>query len=79
MYFKVLQNVLQDLKTLYFKVFYTKEQKDIVVLDINPQQSVEVLVNIRGKTDLSTFPLFNKTGNITDTLKQMIDKYDTLL
>ncbi|BCZ20009.1 hypothetical protein NHP190012_16510 (plasmid) [Helicobacter sp. NHP19-012] len=39
-----------------------KEQKDVVVLDTDPQQSVEVFLNIRGETDLPTFPLFNRTG-----------------
>lgn len=48
-------------------------------LDTNPQQSVEVFINIRGETNLATFLLFNRTGNITDTLKQMVGKYDTII
>ncbi|WP_104706382.1 AAA family ATPase [Helicobacter bizzozeronii] len=58
---------------------FLKAQKDVVVLDTDPQQSVEVFINIRGETNLATFPLFNRTGNITDTLKQMVGKYDTII
>ncbi len=58
---------------------FLAEQKDIVVLDTDPQQSVEVFVNIRSETSLPIFPLFNRTGNITDTLKQMVGKYQIVI
>ncbi len=55
------------------------DKKDIVALDTDSQKSLEVFNNIRSETSLPNFTLFNRTGNITDTLKQMMDKYEYIL
>ncbi|WP_033768532.1 ParA family protein [Helicobacter pylori] len=55
------------------------DKKDIVALDTDSQKSLEVFNNIRSETSLPNFTLFNRTGNITDTLKQMMDKYECIL
>ncbi|WP_187928075.1 ParA family protein [Helicobacter pylori] len=55
------------------------DKKDIVALDTDSQKSLEVFNNIRSETNLPNFTLFNRTGNITDTLKQMTDKYEYIL
>lgn len=55
------------------------DKKDIAALDTDNQKSLEVFNNIRSETNLPNFTLFNRTGNITDTLKQMTDKYEYIL
>ncbi|MGL2513648.1 AAA family ATPase [Helicobacter pylori] len=55
------------------------DKKDIAALDTDSQKSLEVFNNIRSETNLPNFTLFNRTGNITDTLKQMTDKYEYIL
>ncbi len=55
------------------------DKKDIAALDTDSQKSLEVFNNIRSETSLPNFTLFNRTGNITDTLKQMMDKYEYIL
>ncbi|MFA4809887.1 ParA family protein [Helicobacter pylori] len=55
------------------------DKKDIAALDTDSQKSLEVFLNIRSETSLPNFTLFNRTGNITDTLKQMTDKYEYIL
>ncbi len=55
------------------------DKKDIAALDTDSQKSLEVFTNIRSETSLPNFTLFNRTGNITDTLKQMMDKYEYIL
>lgn len=55
------------------------DKKDIAALDTDSQKSLEVFNNIRSETNLPNFTLFNRTGNITDTLKQMMDKYEYIL
>ncbi|GAA9068604.1 ParA family protein [Helicobacter pylori] len=55
------------------------DKKDIAALDTDSQKSLEVFNNIRSETSLPNFALFNRTGNITDTLKQMMDKYEYIL
>lgn len=55
------------------------DKKDIAALDTDSQKSLEVFNNIRSETNLPNFTLFNRTGNITDTLKQMTDKYKYIL
>ncbi|WRC35827.1 ParA family protein [Helicobacter pylori] len=54
------------------------DKKDIAALDTDSQKSLEVF-NIRSETNLPNFTLFNRTGNITDTLKQITDKYEYIL
>ncbi|GAA9910145.1 hypothetical protein VN0806_14690 [Helicobacter pylori] len=55
------------------------DKKDIAALDTDSQKSLEVFNNIRSETSLPNFTLFNRIGNITDTLKQMTDKYEYIL
>ncbi|AFI06657.1 ParA family protein [Helicobacter cetorum] len=54
-------------------------QKDVVALDTDNQKSLEVFADIRSGTNLPQFTLFNRTGNITDTLSQMVKKYEYVL
>lgn len=53
--------------------------REVVVLDTDMQKSIEVFLNIRNEKELHSFPLYNRTGNITDTLKQMSAKYENIL
>ncbi|GAA7491973.1 hypothetical protein ckin124_11560 [Helicobacter pylori] len=46
------------------------DKKDIAALDTDSQKSLEVFNNIRSETNLPNFTLFNRTGNITDTLNR---------
>ncbi|GAA8131797.1 ParA family protein [Helicobacter pylori] len=55
------------------------DKKDIAALDTDSQKSLDVFNNIRSETSLPNFTLFNRIGNITDTLKQMTDKYEYIL
>ncbi len=55
------------------------DKKNIAALDTDSQKSLEVFNNIRSETNLPNFTLFNRTGNITDTLKQITDKYEYIL
>ncbi|AFI04117.1 ParA family protein [Helicobacter cetorum] len=56
-------------------------QKDVVALDTDNQKSLEVFADIRSGTNLPQFTLFNlnRTSNITDTLSQMVKKYEYVL
>lgn len=55
------------------------EDKEVVVLDTDIQKSIETFVNIRADRNIECFTLFNRTGNITDTIKQMIPKYENIV
>ncbi|PAF52949.1 chromosome partitioning protein ParA [Helicobacter sp. 13S00482-2] len=55
------------------------ENQDVVVLDTDVQRSIETFVNIRVDKNIKCFSLFNRTGNITDTIKQMIPKYQNII
>lgn len=55
------------------------ENQEVIVLDTDIQKSIETFVNIRLDKDIKCFSLFNRTGNITDTIKQMISKYENII
>ncbi|PAF50474.1 ParA family protein [Helicobacter sp. 13S00477-4] len=55
------------------------DKKDIVVLDTDVQKSIETFSDIRLEKGMECFPLFNRTGNITDIVKQMMSKYENIL
>lgn len=56
-----------------------EDKKEVVVLDTDIQKSIEVFLNIRTEKNLRSFALFNRAGNISDTLQQMISKYENII
>ncbi|GAA8155948.1 hypothetical protein HpBT123_05830 [Helicobacter pylori] len=51
-----------------------------IIEELKEEELVNAEKNfIRSETSLPNFTLFNRTGNITDTLKQMMDKYEYIL
>ncbi|PAF41070.1 ParA family protein [Helicobacter sp. 11S03491-1] len=55
------------------------QNQEIVVLDTDVQKSIETFVNIRLDKNIKCFTLFNRTGNITDTIKQIIPKFQNII
>lgn len=55
------------------------DRKEVVVLDTDIQKSIETFIDIRSDKNMECFALFNRTGNITDTIKQMIPKYENII
>lgn len=60
------------------------ESSKILVLDTDPQKSIETFTNIRESDEkaslgLKHFTLSNRTGNIAETIKQVIEIYDHII
>ena len=54
----------------------------VLVMDTDPQKSIESFTNIRedkADGDLPHFTLSNRTGNIAESLKQFIELYDFII
>lgn len=54
----------------------------VLVMDTDPQKSIESFTNIRedeSKKNLKHFTLSNRTGNIAESLKQFIELYEYIL
>ena len=56
----------------------------VLVMDTDPQKSIESFTNIResesnAKKNLKYFTLSNRTGNIAESLKQFIELYEYIL
>ncbi|MCQ2664785.1 ParA family protein [Helicobacter pylori] len=56
-----------------------KDNKEVVVLDTDSQKSMEVFTEIRAEKERPTFSLFNRSSGFSDTLKQMVSKYENIL
>ncbi|RKU93584.1 chromosome partitioning protein ParA [Helicobacter pylori] len=56
-----------------------KDNKEVVVLDTDSQKSMEVFTEIRTQKERPTFSLFNRSSGFSDTLKQMVSKYENIL
>lgn len=56
-----------------------KDNKEVVVLDTDSQKSMETFIEIRSNNEYKTFSLFNRSGGFSDTLKQMVSKYENIL
>ncbi len=56
-----------------------KDNKEVVVLDTDSQKSMEVFAEIRAEKEQPTFSLFNRSSGFSDTLKQMVSKYENIL
>ncbi|EMH05332.1 ParA family protein [Helicobacter pylori] len=56
-----------------------KDNKEVVVLDTNSQKSMETFATIRAEKERPTFSLFNRSSGFSDTLKQMVSKYENIL
>ncbi|WRE78452.1 ParA family protein [Helicobacter pylori] len=56
-----------------------KDNKEVVVLDTDSQKSMETFVTIRAEKERPTFSLFNRSSGFSDTLKQMVSKYENIL
>ncbi|GAA7363798.1 ParA family protein [Helicobacter pylori] len=56
-----------------------KDNKEVVVLDTDSQKSMETFAIIRAEKERSTFSLFNRSSGFSDTLKQMVSKYENIL
>lgn len=56
-----------------------KDNKEVVVLDTDSQKSMEVFTEIRTQKEHKTFSLFNRSSGFSDTLKQMVSKYENIL
>ncbi|MDU9757905.1 ParA family protein [Helicobacter pylori] len=56
-----------------------KDNKEVVVLDTDSQKSMEVFATIRAEKERPTFSLFNRSSGFSDTLKQMVSKYENIL
>lgn len=57
------------------------DSKDVLVIDTDEQRSVEKFCNIRSDKDINQlFTCASKSGSaLTDTIKQMVSKYDVIL
>ncbi|WJI98920.1 ParA family protein [Helicobacter pylori] len=56
-----------------------KDNKEVVVLDTDSQKSMETFTEIRSNNEYKTFSLFNRSSGFSDTLKQMVSKYENIL
>ncbi len=56
-----------------------KDNKEVVVLDTDSQKSMETFTEIRSNNEYKTFILFNRSSGFSDTLKQMVSKYENIL
>lgn len=56
-----------------------KDNKEVVVLDTDSQKSMETFATIRVEKERPTFSLFNRSSGFSDTLKQMVSKYENIL
>ncbi|UOS58113.1 ParA family protein [Helicobacter pylori] len=56
-----------------------KDNKEVVVLDTDSQKSMETFTEIRSNNEYKTFGLFNRSSGFSDTLKQMVSKYENIL
>ncbi len=56
-----------------------KDNKEVVVLDTDIQKSMETFSTIRAEKERPTFSLFNRSSGFSDTLKQMVSKYENIL
>ncbi|NGP56513.1 ParA family protein [Helicobacter pylori] len=56
-----------------------KDNKEVVVLDTDSQKSMETFATIRAEKERPTFSLFNRSSGFSDTLKQMVSKYENIL
>ncbi|MFP6316039.1 AAA family ATPase [Helicobacter pylori] len=56
-----------------------KDNKEVVVLDTDSQKSMETFSTIRAEKERPTFSLFNRSSGFSDTLKQMVSKYENIL
>ncbi|WRD63930.1 ParA family protein [Helicobacter pylori] len=56
-----------------------KDNKEVVVLDTDSQKSMETFTEIRSNNEYKTFNLFNRSSGFSDTLKQMVSKYENIL
>lgn len=56
-----------------------KDNKEVVVLDTDSQKSMETFTEIRSNNEYKTFSLSNRSSGFSDTLKQMVSKYENIL
>ncbi|WP_024773267.1 ParA family protein [Helicobacter pylori] len=56
-----------------------KDNKEVVVLDTDSQKSMETFTEIRSNNEYKTFSSFNRSSGFSDTLKQMVSKYENIL
>lgn len=59
------------------------DKHKVLIMDTDSQKNIESFTNIRenrdDSKDLKHFTLTNRTGNITQSLKQSLEVYDTSL
>ena len=65
-------------------VRFLEDCKDILVMDTDPQKNIETFTNAREqeeneKLNLKHFTLTNRAGNITESLKQSLEKYEHII